>query len=73
MPYVCTALRHFEVERKCESIERLDLVHIYDGSLQVLFFCLREKVVRPKPDQHDRFCPTCMDTVNYSLINMPLL
>ena len=25
---------HFEVERKCELIERLDLVHIADGSLQ---------------------------------------
>ena len=34
----CTELRHFEVERKCELIERLDLVHIADGSLQGIFF-----------------------------------
>ena len=45
MPYVCIASRHFEVERKCELIERLDLVHIYDGSLQgtSLFFLLERK------------------------------
>ena len=34
----CTTSRHFEVERKCELIERLDLVHTADGSLQGTFF-----------------------------------
>ena len=41
-PCVCTASHRFEVERKCELIERLDLVHIADGSLQGTFFLLLE-------------------------------
>ena len=30
-PRVCTVSHHFEVERKCELVERLDLVHIHHG------------------------------------------
>ena len=31
MPRVCAASRHFEVERKCELVETLDLVYINHG------------------------------------------
>ena len=30
-PCVCTASCHFDVERKCELVERLDMVHIRHG------------------------------------------